>query len=99
MQFLIRFLQELPWQPRAVWETCLYGLAAGGATVAFQLGMNRLYHLGLVQLSRRRVSLLAADQHADEQPQAEGNADRLVGMLADATVGGLGCRRGRLLQF
>lgn len=56
MQFLIRFLQKLPRQPRAVWETCLYGLAAGGATVAFQLGMNWLYHLGLVRLSQQSLT-------------------------------------------
>jgi len=56
MQFLIRFLQKLPRQPRAVWETCLYGLAAGGATVTFQLGMNWLYQLGLVQLSRQSLT-------------------------------------------
>ena len=55
MQFLIRFLQKLPKQPRAVWETCLYGLAAGGATVAFQLGMNWLYQLGFVRLSRQSL--------------------------------------------
>jgi CIC family chloride channel protein len=56
MQFLARFLQKLPGQPRAVWETCLYGLAAGGATVAFQLGMNWLYRLGLVQLSQQSLT-------------------------------------------
>ena len=48
MQFLARYLQKLPGQTRAVAETCLYGLAAGAATVAFQLGMNWLYRLGLV---------------------------------------------------
>jgi hypothetical protein len=39
MQPLAGYLQELPGQKRAVSETCLYGLAAGFATVAFQLGM------------------------------------------------------------
>jgi CIC family chloride channel protein len=53
MQSLARFLQKLSGQPRAVWETCLYGLAAGAATVAFQLGINWLYRLGLVQLSHQ----------------------------------------------
>ena len=53
MQTLARFLQKLPARPRAVWETCLFGLAAGGATVAFQLAMNWLYRLGLVQLSHQ----------------------------------------------
>ena len=56
MQFLVRFLQKLPRQPRAVWETCIYGLAAGGATVTFQLGMNWLYQLGLVQLSHKSLT-------------------------------------------
>ena len=56
MQFLIRFLQKLPRQPRAVWETCLYGLAAGGATVAFQLGINWFYQLGLVRLSHQSLT-------------------------------------------
>ena len=56
MQSLARFLQKLPGQPRAVWETCLYGLAAGAATVAFQLGMNWLYLLGLVRLSHQSTT-------------------------------------------
>jgi len=51
MQLLVQYLQRLPRQWRPVLQTCLYGLAAGGATVAFQLGMNWLYQLGLVQLS------------------------------------------------
>jgi CIC family chloride channel protein len=56
MQSLARFLQKLPGQSRAVWETCLYGLAAGAATVAFQLGMNWLYRLGLVRLSHHSMT-------------------------------------------
>jgi CIC family chloride channel protein len=56
MQSLARYLQKLPGQTRAVSETCLYGLAAGGATVAFQLGMNWLYRLGLLQLSHRSLT-------------------------------------------
>jgi CIC family chloride channel protein len=44
-------LQKLPRQTRAVVQTCLYGLAAGLATVAFQLAMNALYRAGLVRLS------------------------------------------------
>jgi chloride channel protein, CIC family len=53
MQSLARLLQKLPARPRAVWETCLYGLAAGAAAVAFQLAMNWLYLLGLVRLSHQ----------------------------------------------
>ena len=56
MQVLTRYLQKLPGQTRAVAETCLYGLAAGAATVAFQLGMNWLYRLGLVQLSHQSMT-------------------------------------------
>ena len=56
MQVLARHLQKLPGQTRAVAETCLYGLAAGAATVAFQLGMNWLYRLGLVQLSHQSMT-------------------------------------------
>ncbi len=56
MQILARFLQRLPGQPRAVWATCLYGLTAGGATVAFQLGMNWLYRLGLGRLSHQSLT-------------------------------------------
>ena len=56
MQVLARYLQKLPGQTRAVWETCLFGLAAGAATVAFQLGMNWLYRLGLVRLSHQSLT-------------------------------------------
>jgi len=33
--------------------SCVYGLSAGAAAVAFQLGINWLYRLGLVQLSHQ----------------------------------------------
>ena len=56
MQVLARYLQKLPGQTRAVGETCFYGLAAGAATVAFQLGMNWLYRLGLVRLSHQSMT-------------------------------------------
>jgi hypothetical protein len=39
MQSLAGYLQELPRQTRAVCEPCLYGLAAGTATVAFHFAM------------------------------------------------------------
>lgn len=51
MKYFAELLQRLPRQTRAVVQTCLYGLAAGAATVAFQLGMNWLYRAGLVRLS------------------------------------------------
>jgi hypothetical protein len=44
-------LQRVPVRSRAVLTTCVYGLAAGVATVVFQLGMNWLYRLGLVRLA------------------------------------------------
>ncbi len=50
--WLLPILQKLPKRTQAVVQTCFYGLAAGLATVAFQLGMNGLYRLGLVRLSR-----------------------------------------------
>src|ERR1039457_2284911 len=56
MQVLARYLQKLPGQTRAVSETCLYGLAAGAATVAFQLAMNWLYRSGLVRLSHQSIT-------------------------------------------
>jgi CIC family chloride channel protein len=56
MQVLARYLQKLPGQTRAVSETCLYGLAAGAATVAFQLAMNWIYRLGLVRLSHQSMT-------------------------------------------
>lgn len=56
MQVLARYLQKLPGQTRAVGKTCLYGLAAGAATVAFQIGMNWLYRLGLVRLSHQSMT-------------------------------------------
>ena len=57
MQFLAQYLQRLPRQMRGVLQTCVYGLGAGGATVAFQLGINWLYRLGLVELSHQRLGV------------------------------------------
>lgn len=54
LQSLVR---RLPSRWRAVLTTCLYGLAAGGAAVAFQLGMNWLYQLGLVRLSHQSAKM------------------------------------------
>ena len=56
---LSSLLRRLPPRSRAVLTTCLYGLTAGAATVAFQLGMNCLYQAGLVRLSAQsKVSFL-----------------------------------------
>ena len=46
-------LQRLPARGRTVLVSCAYGLVAGVAAVAFQLGINWIYRLGLVQLSHQ----------------------------------------------
>jgi CIC family chloride channel protein len=56
MQVLLRYLQRLPKQSRAVLQTCLYGLGAGASAVFFQLGISWLYRLGLAGLSRQSTS-------------------------------------------
>jgi len=62
MKWLVQLLQKLPRQTRAVAQTCLYGLAAGAATVAFQLGISWLYQGTFVPLSAqtRPVFLLGS---------------------------------------
>jgi chloride channel protein, CIC family len=46
-------LQRLPARGRTVLISCVYGLSAGAAAVAFQLGINWLYRLGIVQLAHQ----------------------------------------------
>ncbi len=53
MRFLVQYLGRLPKQTRAVVQTCLYGLGAGVATVAFQLGINWFYRVGLFRLAQQ----------------------------------------------
>lgn len=60
MQVLIRYFQKLPRQTRVVLQTCLYGLGAGAATVAFQLCMNWLYRLGLESFSHKSLPAFLA---------------------------------------
>ena len=50
---LNQLLQRLPARGRAILVSCIYGLAAGTAAVVFQLGINWLYQIGLVQLSHQ----------------------------------------------
>jgi chloride channel protein, CIC family len=50
-------LQRLPPRSRGLLTTSLYGLGAGGATVAFQVGMNAVYQAGLVRLSTHSKAL------------------------------------------
>jgi chloride channel protein, CIC family len=58
--FLICNWRKLPRQTRVILQTCLYGLGAGFLTVVFQLGINWLYRLGLVELSRRSMTVFLA---------------------------------------
>jgi CIC family chloride channel protein len=49
---LAEWLGKLPERPRIILKTCLYGLVAGLAAVAFQLAMNAIYRGGLVRLAQ-----------------------------------------------
>ena len=48
-------LQRLPSRGRTILVACAYGLAGGGAAVAFLLGINAIYKLGLVRLSHQSL--------------------------------------------
>jgi len=50
---IARFAQKLPGRGRPVFLTCVYGLGAGLAAVAFQSAMKGLYRLSLVNLSHQ----------------------------------------------
>ena len=52
---LARLSQKLSGQSRPIVLTCIYGLAAGTAAVAFQAAMNGLYRLSLVNLSHQSL--------------------------------------------
>lgn len=51
--------RNLPPRPRAIAATCLYGLVAGLAAVAFQLGISALYEAGLVRCSKASFGTFA----------------------------------------
>lgn len=51
LPFLHSLLQRIPPRGRVVVQTCVFGLGAGVATVAFQVGINRLYRGTFVPLS------------------------------------------------
>ena len=57
-------LRRLPTRWRSVLTTCVYGIAAGAAAVAFQLGMNWLYKGGLVQLSKHSLGVFLGGSFA-----------------------------------
>jgi len=48
---LVQYLQRLPRKPRAILFTCVYGLVAGAAAVAFQFCLSLVYYNTLVRLS------------------------------------------------
>ena len=50
---LVRFIQRLPVQSQAIIRTCVYGLGAGVAAVAFQQGMNAVYNLAYTSLAQK----------------------------------------------
>ncbi len=52
-----QLLQQLPARGRTVLNSCIYGLVAGIAAVTFQLGINWLYRLGIVQLSHQSTTV------------------------------------------
>src|SRR5437868_13539840 len=60
MELIARSLRKLPKQTRTIVSTCLYGLCAGFAAVAFQLGITWTYRLGLVLLSHQSFEIFAA---------------------------------------
>jgi hypothetical protein len=66
-------------------QTRIYGLATGAATVAFQIGLNLLYRLGLVQLSHQSLRTFLMSSYAvSVSSSAESIADSFV--LAATTM-------------
>jgi CIC family chloride channel protein len=53
---LARFAQRLPGRSRPIFLTCVYGLGAGLAAVAFQKAMNLLYQFTFVSFSHRSAT-------------------------------------------
>lgn len=56
-QRLVDQYRHLPKRTRTVLLTCLYGVGAGSAAVAFQLAMNLVYQRGLVVLSHQSFTV------------------------------------------
>ena len=52
---LAQFAQRLPGRGRPIFLTCVFGLGAGLAAVAFQLAMNALYRITYIRLSHQSV--------------------------------------------
>jgi CIC family chloride channel protein len=54
---IARFAQKLPGQGRPIFLTCIYGLVAGLAAVAFQLSVTAVYQGTLVPLSHQSTAV------------------------------------------
>lgn len=57
---LAKFAQKLPGRSRPIVLTCVYGLAAGAAAVAFQFAMNALFKVSIVNLSHQSRAVFLA---------------------------------------
>jgi CIC family chloride channel protein len=57
--FLVRIQQRSPKQIREIFKSCLYGVSAGLAAVAFQLVITWMFQLGLLNLSHQRFETFA----------------------------------------
>jgi CIC family chloride channel protein len=55
-----QLVERLPGRSRAIVRTCVYGLGAGLAAVAFQVGMNALYREGILRWSRSSTGVFLA---------------------------------------
>jgi chloride channel protein, CIC family len=51
------YVQRLPKKARLPLQTCIYGLCAGAVTVAFQVGMSRLYKITFLKLSHQSTTM------------------------------------------
>jgi len=57
---LARLAHRLPGRGRPVFLTCVYGLAAGLAAVAFQKGIDVVFHVGILAFSHLRPGAFVA---------------------------------------
>jgi chloride channel protein, CIC family len=55
-----QYLRKLPQRTRAIMATCIYGLAAGGAAVAFQRGINFLFNATYGNLAHESTPVFLA---------------------------------------
>lgn len=77
---LIRsYLGKLPQRTRSIMATCVYGLAAGGAAVAFQLGINYTFNTAYGGLAHQSTKIFLAGSFAVIM-----GSSLLVGFLLDS---------------